>query len=355
MIHPPRAFGAAPLGDVFAYTIKNEILEVTILNLGCIIQKFVFDGGDIVAGFDSAEDYATDPDYHGAVVGRYANRIQDAELVINGETFKLGRNEKKWNNHNHGGFVSFSRRIWTVDKYSETEVSLTYFSPDGEEGYPGNVNARVTYSLSGDCLRVDYEALSDKDTYLNLTNHSYFNIDGLASGDILKHKLMVNADSVSVFNESRIADGTSINVEGTPFDFRTPKEIGRDVNADFPLLNITPGYGQNFELNGTKAGSFAESFNGLSLPLACEYSSDKRSLSIYTDRPGLQVYTGGGLKGVTPFKGGIKQFPFAATALEPQYEPNACHFGRYLVRAREKYGFSTIYKLRRVQCLTKKI
>lgn len=342
-----RYFGKTPEGkEVYAYSDDNGRIALTLLNMGGTVQSLVFEGADIVCGFDSAEQYYADGDYHGAIVGRYANRIKDAAFTINGKRYQLTRNDP-WNNQLHGGVCGFNHRIWSIS-HEKTEGGyrfiLRYLSADREEGYPGNFDATVTYTVDGSDLSVNYSGVSDRDTFVNMTNHSYFNIDGYDSGSVERHYLQIDGDRVSVFDGARITSGEYLAVAGTPFDFLAPHRIGERIDDSHPLLQITGGYGHNYMINGK-----TESLCGKELMHVCDYYSGKRRMTIYSDKPGLQIYTANriGSSGI-PFKGGVKQEERHAVCLEPQFEPNSCNRGEHLLRAGEKYDYTTLYRLSKI-------
>lgn len=327
-----QLFGTLDDGrGVYAYTLENQNLSVSILNYGGIIQSFSHKGTDIICGFDTIEDYIRDTSYQGALVGRFANRIKDGIFKIGGKTYVLAKNDKG-KNHLHGGKKGFNRNIWDVAHDGDSLI-LTYTSPDGEEGYPGTLNVRVTYTLREDGLSIRYEAESDADTYVNLTNHSYFNLCGAQSGDILSHELMLCADRVTEVDGELIPTGRQLPVAGTPFDFNTTKTVGRDIAA-------VSGYDHNYMLCGDKSELYA----GRYLRTAAVLSSCGRSLTVLTDKPCIQLYTAN-FPGAVPLKGGVAQIPHFALCLETQFEPNGPAHGDCLLRRGEKYDYMTVFKV----------
>lgn len=343
-----RFFGNTQDGKpVDIYTLKNSkgaYAEITNFG-GIVVSIFVPDKDgkleDVVLGYDKLESYEKKGPYFGALIGRYANRIGKARFELNGIEYKVGQNEGE--NHLHGGFLGFDKKVWAaeiVNKDGNEALELTYFSEDGEEGYPGNLSVKVTYTFTGENeLILDYYAVSDKDTVVNLTNHSYFNLSGHASGNILDHKLMIKADKFTVTDKYSIPTGELASVEGTPMDFRKMKPIGRDNSADFEQIVFTKGYDHNWALNTD--GELSEK--------ACEVVDDKtgRIMEVYTTKPGVQLYTANFLAGEEIGKGGVPYYKNAALCLETQYYPdsvNQMDFPSAVLRAGEEYKHTTVYK-----------
>lgn len=308
-------FGRTKNGeDILLFHIENKFgAYVNILNRGGVIQSLCVPNSageltDVVLGFDSVSEYEDDPEYLGAIVGRVANRIEDSRFTLNGETYELFPME--FGNSLHGGKVGYSFRIWE-NKIEDDRVSLMLHSPDGEEGYPGNLDVRVSYSFSDDCiLKIEYEAVGDADTIVNLTNHAYFNLDG--SGKIENQFLSINADRFTEISSQMLPTGRYIDVENTPFDFRNPKQIGRDINADSEQLKNGLGYDHNFILNRGDGCVYAYS----------EKTGIKMKLS--TDFPCVLLYSGNSLPERTG-KGGIMMPVRAGFCLETQLYPDAPH------------------------------
>lgn len=290
-------------GSIHIFTLENARgLRADITNLGGrVVSLWVPDKNgilrDVVLGFENVEDYL--PENHrsdfGAVIGRYANRLNNGQITIDGKTYQLPQNDGK--NCLHGGPDGWQYRIFNVEEVADNRLVLSLVSEDGDSGFPGNVCARVTYTLTDDnALEIDYEAVTDSDTVINLTNHSYFNLNGDASTDILNHLLTIDADRYIPIGETFIPTGELASVEGTPMDFRHPKPIGRDINADFEQLHIGRGYDHNWVLN-TK-GDDSRPCAHLESPLT------GITMEVYTTEPGMQVYTGNFLDGTVTGKGG---------------------------------------------------
>lgn len=313
------------------YTLTNNNgVEVSITNYGGTVTSIkvpdrngVF--GDIVLGYDTIEEYMRNPRYLGALIGRYANRIAGGRFSLNGVEYQLAQNNNGAN-HLHGGVRGFDKRIWKV---SETPASLhfEYFSPDGEENYPGNLTVAVDYSLNDQNeLRIEYHATTDKDTIINLTNHSYFNLAG--QGTILDHELTLQADSFTPVSDELIPTGEIRAVDGTRMDFRTPRVISEG------------GYDHNFVLNDWQLGSVR------SVAKLREAKSG-RVMEVFTTQPGIQFYSGNFLDGSLIGKGGVAYEKYAALCLETQHfpdSPNQPNFPSTVLRTGETYNETTIYK-----------
>ena len=312
-----RSFGITRDGSkVIAHTIENSAgASFTVLNYGATLQSLLIPDRtgrlvDTVLGYDSIKDYEAATCYVGATVGRVCNRIGGASFSLNGTEYKLFKNDGA--NHLHGGACGFDRKIWQADCYESTVV-FSRFSPHGEEGYPGNLQVAVSYTLSDDCcLSIAYRAETDMDTIVNLTNHSYFNLAG--RGLVLDHELQVFADYITETDEHSIPTGRLLEVSGTPFDFRKSKAIGRDIDNEHRQLRFAGGYDHNFVLHGKKAAV-----------LLCRESGIK--LTVLTQCPGMQVYTANFLKGPDG-KNAAPMLRRGAVCLETQLFPDApAHYG----------------------------
>jgi aldose 1-epimerase len=291
---------------------------------------------DVVLGFDKIDGYAGDQPYFGAIVGRYANRIAKGKFTLDGKEYSLFVNNGP--NSLHGGKVGFNRKVWKAEPVKVAHgaaVKFTYVSADGEEGYPGTLTVEATYELTDDsAVKISYRASTDKPTVINLTNHSYFNLSGAGSGDVLKNVLQLNADRYTPVGDTLIPTGELKSVAGTPFDFRKPTPIG-DRSGKIPGI---AGYDHNFVLNG-KAGTLRRIGN-LSDP------ASGRSMEIWTTEPGVQLYIGIGLDGSNKGVGGAYQ-KFGAVCLETQHfpdSPNHPTFPSTVVRPGQDYRSETIYK-----------
>ena len=293
-----------------------------------------------VLGFDNLDGYLAKEPYFGALIGRYGNRIGNARFKLDGAEYKLPANDGP--NSLHGGLRGFDKRVWTAREIhgEHPALELTYLSKDGEEGYPGNLSAKVVYSLTDDnALRIDYTATTDKDTVLNLTNHSYFNLAGEGNGDNLKHEIMINADRFTPIDGTLIPTGELRKVENTPFDFRKPALIGARIDADDEQIKFGKGYDHNFVLN--------RSGTGLSLAARVTDAESGRVLEVLTTQPGLQFYTGNFLDGSIHGKGGKTYGRRSAFCLETQHfpdSPNKPSFPSTVLKPGETYRESTVFR-----------
>ncbi len=322
-------FGRLPSGgDVHLYTLTNGTLTLSVLDYGCRIQSLLFGGRDVVCGFDTLDGYLADDSYQGAFVGRVANRIANGRFTLNGKTYQLEVNNGK--NHLHGVFSSI---VWEVKEVARDRIVFTHHSPAAEEGYPGDMDVTVTYSLEGSALVLDYVATATEDTPASMTNHAYFNLNGFENPPATNHTLAVNADRYTVVDEGLIPTGERRDVSGTPYDLRTPTLISSRFTDNFK------GYDTNFHLlkNTTLI------FGRRELGYAGTLTGDAISLACYTDMPCMQIYTAGFLGKGPDFKGGVKQTPYHAVCLETQYEPNAVNRGEAILPAGEEFHHTTAY------------
>ncbi len=332
--------------QVNIYTLKNSNgVEAKIINYGgAVVSLKVPDKNnnfeDVVLGYDNLESYINGDKFFGALIGRCGNRIEYGKFKINGVEYNLATNNG--NNHLHGGIKGYDKVIWnvkTIDEKSDT-LELSYLSKDGEENYPGNLNVTVTYTITEDnSLKIDYKAVSDKDTVVNLTNHSYFNLSGHASGDILNHELMINADKFTVNDKYSIPHGETRDVAESPMDFRTLTTIGKNIDADYDQIIFGSGYDHNWILNT----------NGDVSKLAAKVVDEKsgRVMEVYTTTPGVQFYSSNFLDGSDIGKGGTPYNRRTGICLETQYVPNAINLKNVkstLLKAGEEYKHTTIYK-----------
>jgi aldose 1-epimerase len=341
-----QPFGKTADGTpVDLYTLTNSKgVRVAITNYGgIVVSLFTPDRngnlGDIVLGFERLEDYLKGHPYFGAIIGRYGNRIAKGRFTLDGVEYKLAQNNGE--NHLHGGLVGFDKKVWKARDFVDAEgqhLELRYTSPDGEEGYPGNLDVTVTYSLNEqNQLRIDYVATTDKPTVVNLTNHSYFNLAG--EGDILGHLLRLNADYFTPVDAGLIPTGELRPVKGTPFDFTEPTPIGARIEQDDEQLRYGRGYDHNFVLRGG-GGSLAE---------AAEVYEPKtgRVLRVLTTEPGVQFYTGNFLDGTLRGKYGRVYHRRTGFCLETQHfpdSPNKPHFPTTVLRPGQTYRSTTIYE-----------
>lgn len=333
--------GFGKLGDgrsVFRYRLKNENgMEIAILTLGGAIQKILVPDragnyDDVICGFDTLEEYLSCPGQHGALIGRFGNRIARGKFALDGKEYTLATNNGA--NHLHGGLVGYHHRLWEALPLDgeEPALRLSYTSPDGEEGYPGTLSVTVTYTLtSRNAISIAYHATTDQKTILNLTNHAYFNLAGLG-GNVLSHELWLDADTYLPVDESKIPTGEKASVSGTPFDFTTPVAIGArmPVDAYDHCLNFKGGESETPLLRGT-----------------LYHKESGREMKMYTDQPSVQLYTGNHLGDPAfPFKGHA-QVKYGGVCLETQKAPDAPnqpHLANAVLAPDETYDYVTIYE-----------
>lgn len=341
-------FGTTKNGEsVGKYTLKNQNgIEVDIITYGGIITSLKVPNKDnisedIVLGFDSLAQYTKSSPYFGAIIGRYGNRIAQGKFTLDGKEYDLAKNDGQ--NHLHGGIQGFDKVNWkATESVSDDKASLklSYLSKDLEEGYPGNLQTDVTYTLNNNNeLEVFYEATTDKKTVVNLTQHSYFNLSGDFSKKILDHELMIDADAFIPVNSALIPTGVLEDVTGTPFDFRQPKLIGKDIEESNDQLKKGLGYDHSWVLNNQN--------NGMRLAASAYHPESGRLLEVFTDEPGVQLYTGNFLDGTLPAKGGGTYAQRTGFCLETQHypdSPNQPNFPTVVLNSDEKYTSKTTFK-----------
>jgi aldose 1-epimerase len=343
-----QPFGKTADGqEIDLYTLANKNgVEAAIMDYGGTVVSIKTPDrngklDDIALGFDSVDGYLKDPPFFGALVGRYGNRIAKGRFKLNGVEYKLAVNNGE--NHLHGGLKGFDKVLWKARDVSEGQtprLELTYLSKDGEEGYPGNLSVTVVYSLSDtNELRIDYAATTDKDTVVNLTNHTYFNLAGAGSGDILEQELTIFADRFTPADKGLIPTGELRSVDGTPFDFRKPTSIGARIGAKDQQIQFGGGYDHNFVLID----------GGGSLVLAARVDEPKsgRVMEVLTTEPGVQFYTGNFLDGTITGKGGKVYPKRSGLCLETQHfpdSPNHPKFPSTTLKPGERYQTATVYR-----------
>lgn len=331
-------FGVLPTGEqAHLYTIRCGRLEAAVTDFGAhLVRLLVPDRegtpADVVLGFDSAAEYAASESYLGATVGRSANRIGGASFVLGGNTYTLARNDH--GNNLHSGPDSYNFRMWNMVEHTESSVCLKLESPNGDQGFPGKAQIRVTYALEHPgTLHITYDAVCDTDTVFNLTNHSYFNLAGHERPEkALEQVLSMSARVYTVADAESIPTGEMRSVEGTPMDFRTPKPIGRDIEADYEALNLQGGYDHNYEVFCNPCAILSDPESG-------------RTMSVVTDCPGVQFYSGNFLTGETG-KNGVVYGRRSGICLETQYYPDAINHPQWVqpvTKAGEHYHSETKY------------
>lgn len=341
-------YGTTPDGQqVDLYTLTNSHgIEVQVINFGGIITSIRVpdrDGkvADIALGFDNLEGYLENKPYFGAIIGRYANRIANGKFTLDGKEYVLAKNNGT--NSLHGGIKGFNEVVWTAEPFHEPQgegVKLTYLSKDGEEGYPGNLKVKVSYTLTDkNELIIDYEATTDKATPINLTNHSYFNLAGEGNGDVLAHQLQLNAESFTPIDKNLIPTGKIQPVKGTPLDFTQTTAIGARINDPYEQLVIAHGYDHNFVVNRKK--------DGLQFAARVHEPKSGRVLEVYTTQPGIQLYTGNFLDGTVVGKHGHAYKQREAFCLETQHypdSPNHPGFPNTILRPGHAFHSQTVFK-----------
>jgi aldose 1-epimerase len=332
--------------QLYVLTNKNG-MQAAITNFGArLVSLKVPDKngklGDVVLGYSSVAGYEKDTAYFGAIVGRYANRIAKGRFKLDGVTYKLPINNGV--NSLHGGPKGFENLVWQAKEMTKSNnpaIELTLTSPNGDEGYPGTMHVRVVYTLTEqNALRIQYWATTDKPTVINLTNHSYFNLDGQGNGNILDTVLMINADEYTPTDKTQIPTGEIANVKGTPFDFLKPTSIGARINENNPQLKLAGGYDQNWILNHDHK-------TGLVLAARAYSPKSGRVLTVYTTEPGIQFYSGNFLNGTLVGKGGkVYKYRYGFT-LETQHypdSPNHPNFPSTVLKPGQVYRQTTVFK-----------
>lgn len=343
-----KLFGKLDSGEnIYIYTLTNlSGMEVKIINYGAIVVSLTAPDKngkleDVVLGYDSLGGYVNDKSFFGAIVGRYGNRINKGKFELDGNKYQLTINDGE--NHLHGGLKGFNKVVWDakpIETDSAQSLKLTYNSPDGEQGYPGNLTLTVTYTLTeNNELQIDYSAFTDKPTIINPTHHSYFNLSGSTDNTILNHELKIDAEYITPVDKYLIPTGKLMNVENTPFDFRTFHKIGERINDADEQLKFGRGYDHNFVLNN---------FNGRIRKVAELYDpTSGRLMEVFTDQPGLQFYSGNFLDGTIKGKRGKIYNYRTGLCLETQHfpdSPNHPNFPSTRLDPGMKYTQRTVYQ-----------
>ncbi len=320
MKQPSRQpFGTSTSGiPVDLLSLDNGHLSCRVITFGACLQSLYVPNRngypiDVVLGYDTLEEYILRDGYFGAVVGRYANRIAKGSFSLDGRAYNLTINNGP--NHLHGGNVGFSHRVWTVEGLTPTQAVLTLDSPHGEEGYPGNLKAKVTYTLEGSTLSIRYQAQTDRNTLCNLTNHAYFNLAGHSSGQVLAQQITIHARGYTPIDTTSIPLGWIEDVAGSPMDLRSPTPIGAYINEPFPQLIQGCGYDHNYVLDGPQ---------GVLCPAAhAACTATGIAMEVETTLPGLQFYTANFVEKGHPGKGRALYGPRHAFCLESQFFPDS--------------------------------
>ena len=336
-----KEFGATKNGEkASCYVLKNSKgMEAVVSDFGASLLKLYVpdkDGKtqDVVLGYETLEDYENGGDSLGATVGRVANRIGMAEFELNGKKYELTKNDNGKNTL-HGGIDFYNKRIWDVKEEDDTHVVFALVSPDGDQGFPGEVKIEVSYTITEENeLKIHYHAIPDQDTLLNMTNHSYFNLSGHASGTAWNAKVWIDADAFTETDAELIPTGTVVPVEGTPMDFRKEKVVEKEIGADYTPLKLAGGYDHNWVLNG----------KGFRKAASAESEETGIKMEVYTDLPGIQFYSGNFLAGSKGKEGAVYEKGYGI-CFETQYFPDAIHKENLNLRSQrpEKYMIRQLY------------
>ncbi len=330
-------FGVLSDGRVVTkYTVSCGDTTASIIDFGATLQALSYKGTEVVLGYDTVEEYIQNGGHLGATVGRYANRIAGGTFTLGDKVWDVGCNEEG-RGHLHGGQFGFGRIMWDVLEHTEDHVTFSLFSPDGDMGYPGNLTVKVTFTVTNDALSIRYYAETDKDTVVNMTNHAYFNVSGIGTGDTLDTLLTIDADAITPVDEKLIPTGELMDVTNTPFDFRDAKPIGKDLKVDHPQMEICGGYDINFVVRGEGMRRLVRAYSPKSgITMEC-----------HSTEPAVQLYNGifldtqkgrGTLDGYNNYDG---------FCLETQHypdSPNHPAFPSTVVTPEKPYESETIYK-----------
>ncbi len=337
-----REFGRTKSGEqAYLYELKNQKqMTVTVSDYGAtIVSIFVPDRNgnpvDVVLGYEDVSGYENGTCFFGAAIGRVANRIGGARFTLNGKVYELEGNDN--GNNLHSAYAFSNKRFWEVKERSENSITFLWHSPDGDQGYPGEVDVEMSYTVTEDQeLVIRYHGVPKGDTLLNMTNHSYFNLAGHGSGDVLSQEVMICADAFTKADARSIPTGKIVPVEGTPMDFRVAKAIGKDIEADYEALLFGKGYDHNWVINGSgmrQAASMYAKETGI-------------GMEVYTDLPGMQFYTANFVENERGKEGALYGRRSAA-CFETQYFPDAVNkdgFKKPIVKAGEEYHTETVYR-----------
>ncbi len=340
-----RVFGKIGNEEAYLISLSSGNIQVDVTNFGCaIVGLMVPDKNgnfvDVVMGFDTLEEYVDQKYYVGAVLGRCANRITNARFTINGKEYRLDKN--KGENHLHGGHKGFWNVLWDIEDYGKEYVVFRRQSADGEEGYPGNLKCTVEYRIIDHQLKINYKGISDEDTILNLTNHSYFNLNGHSSGTIAEHIVRIDADAITEIDTDCCSTGKILLVEDTPFDLRSPKIIGHQLLKKHYQMEYGAGFNHNFILNHQ---------GNRNTPFACLFSPKSGiEMKVFTEAEGVHFYTGNYLDGTLRGKNGALYKKYAGLCFETQHYPNAInieHFPSPIIRKGMPGESTTIFSFHR--------
>lgn len=336
-------FGKTQAGEAATlYTLTNAAgMYISVTDFGATLVKVVVpdDEGlpvDVVLGYDNIKGYETGDVFFGATVGRCANRIGKAAFTLNGRKYNLTRNDGK--NNLHSGLDYYNKRMWGVRNKSNQRITFTLHSASGDQGYPGTLDMEVTYELTEDNeIKISYASTPNEDTIINMTNHSYFNLNGHAAGDVLKQRVAINADYYTRADKASIPTGELVEVRNTPMDFKRKKAVGKDIDADYEALIYGKGYDHNWVLNNQNE------FRKVAIATG---NKSRITMEIYTDLPGMQFYTANFVAGEHGKEGAVYE-KRSAMCFETQYFPDAINhknFQQPICKAGENYNTTTMYK-----------
>ena len=355
-----KLLGTSPEGmDIYSYAIGTEALHGEFMNYGAICLKLVkhFNDAenkavDIMLGFDELSDYFDNDPCFGAIVGRCANRSGGAHWSLEGKTYELAKNDNGMNNL-HSGPDAYFKRIWEVKDVTDTSITFALDSPDGDQGFPHALHMEVKNTITEKSMIIDYSAKADGKTVWNPTFHGYFNLDG--SANVLEHELSIHSDKITYADEKSIPDGSFRDISKTPFDFHEPMPFGKHIEDDYDELKFAGGYDHNFVLKNTddllsKEYSLTASDDSDSLNVyeACTLYSASRKVTVYTDLPGIQIYTGNYIQNGVKGKYGEIYNRRKGVAMESQYFPNAINipgFDQPVIDERKTYRHRTVYEI----------
>lgn len=320
------------------HTLRNSNLEMNVINYGARIQSLKVSGTDVVLGFDTLSHYRDIKQNFGAVVGRYIGRIVGGRFAIDGQEYQLQVSAN--GDCSHGGTPSFSQRFFTPVCHTDSSLTLRYVSPDGENGFPGQLTLLTTYTLTHDALRIDYEATTTRPTPLNPSNHTFFNLTGDLSTDVLDEMLVINSDSIAIYDSNKRVTGQLMNVTDTPFDFREPHTIGERIDEPNDQLAVTGGYDHCYQLARPAAGQLVHA-------ATLRDGNTNIAMSVYTDMPAMQIYTANGHKGNIRGKGGETYPRRNAICFETMNYPDAPNQPQWpsaILRPGETFRSTTVFR-----------
>lgn len=322
--------------DYFLYTISNRNFKLSVTDYGATICNFEYRGIDIVQGFENVSSYANEVKYMNAAIGRVCNRIEKGEFTLNNQKYHLAINNGP--NCLHGGLKGFDCQKWILEIVDNT-IICKYHSPDNEEGFPGNLDIEIRYELLEDGLSFSYNATSDKDTLCSICNHAFFNLNGADSTSILEDNLMINSDEIAMVDKDGLTHNEKLDVTNTPFDFRSRKKIGLNINDNHSQIINANGYDHHYIIKGEGLRHFLT------------YDNHHLSMEVYSDMPGVHVYSGNFLEGIAHGKLGNNYPPRSAICFETQYYPNAinCNLSEApILKANSYQKHTTIFKIKEI-------